>query len=692
MEISNDNRAVYYLSIDVLKDIEVTFFVCEVDGKNRSISISNQGHYALYLGQFKNCKYEESDDYTISLQPYSTFYDEAIESYSLSLLQMIEEDCEKETLYNDLPEESTERIYRIFKRLLSLLKKAILAKDESLKAWTLQEIKNQQKAEYTGQMNYKGNWWIYEIGIPRCLNEILFLSYFELDKYEMCQLLAIENFYIPQAEYEYYRRNYPDIHRIKTDYANLADTIYICLLRSILLQDAVGINKLSSLLPNLLKITDSGNGFYPDGSFIYHSFIPYNASYGEVLLYSLVKNLDLFYRIHWDIEDYIMTLYEHIEKSYLPFLYHQRALDCVRGRASSRMAGENYSFNRIFKTLHNLVQLYAPKGFIDVLYNEEESSFYTPKAYAFQYMNRYIKRNNNFLIAISGCSDTIANYESINGENLLGSYQANFTYDLYYNRDPVENEVLKINPFYRKGSTNTFTMEEPNQVMHNQITAGVAYQDILSTCFHQKNQVEGYFSKFVLKNSLVGVGSDIQSNLDYVSTIYTFEDSYVLAKNAIETDDARLIFKTKPCIKRFIEERSFYDLNKNESDKKQRIIQTRVYYENPKQYEYQLYPKKLCVLDEYKVKVYPSAHILEYQNLLLWNSFEDKPLEYNGICVQGCASLIFVMDDEIIEAHFTSNINQRISIDIKGYISDVAENSFIVKDKLSHCIKFWRCQ
>ncbi|MDE7263818.1 MAG: hypothetical protein K2N64_04075 [Anaeroplasmataceae bacterium] len=690
MEISNDNQALYYLSIDVLKDIEVTSFICEVDGMKKSISVSNQGHYALYLGQFKVCKYTESDCYTISLQPYISFYDEAIESYSLSLLQTIEEEVTKETLYDALPMEPTERIYRIFRRLLCLLKKAILSKDGDLKAWVMQEIRKQQTLEYAGQTNYKGNWWVYEIGIPRCLNEILFLSYFEIDKYEMSKLLAIENFYIPQAEYEYYRRNYPMVQRIKTNYANLADTLYICLLRSILLQDAAGIKKLSDLLPELLKITETGNGFYPDGSFLYHTAIPYNASYGEVLLHSLVKNLDLLYRIHWDIEEYMTVLYERIEKSYLPFLYHQRALDCVRGRASSRRAGVNYSFKRIFKALYNLAQLYAPKGFIDVLYNEEEACFYTPKAYAFQYMNRYIKRNNDFLIAISGCSDTIANYESINGENLLGSYQANFTYDLYYNRNPEENDVLKINPFYRNGSTNSFMLEEPNQVMYNQITAGVAYQDILSTCFHQKNQVEGYFSKFVLKSSLVGVGSNIQSDVDYISTIYTFEDSYILSKNALETNEAKLIFKVKPCIKRFVEERSFYDLNQNESDEKQKITQTRVYFENPKQYEYQLYPKKMCVLDEYKLKVYPSAHILEYQNMILWNSFENQKIEYKGISVWGCASMIFVMSEDVIEVHFTSNIHQKIQINIEGYHSDL-EETILVKDKLSHCIKFWRC-
>ncbi|MDE5715141.1 MAG: hypothetical protein K2I42_03310 [Anaeroplasmataceae bacterium] len=690
MELKSPNQESYYLNIDVLKDIDTAFFTCEVDGVEKSIPISNQGHYALYLGQFKSCKYDESSLYTISLRSLHDKYEKAIKSYSLSLLQTMEEESTKESLYIALPQEPTERIYHIFRRLLCMIKKAILQNDLELKMWAYQEVKKQQAMEYSGLANYKGNWWIYEIGIPRCLNEILVLCYDEINKEELCYLLAIENFYIPQAEYEYYRRNYPDVKRRKTDYANLADTIYICLLRSILLQDSYEIDHLASLLPEILKITNEGNGFYPDGSFLYHQSVPYNASYGEVLLHSLVKNLELFYWLEWDVKDYMDTIFERVEKAYFPFLYHQRALDCVRGRASSRVAGSHYSYQRIMKALHSLAKLYSRDGFIDHIYNEEAFFDYSSKAYAFQYMNRYIKRNDEFLIAISACSDTVSNYESINGENLLGSYQSNFTYELYYNQPPKGNEVLKINPFYRNGSTNPLLPEEPNQIMNNLITAGVAYKDILNTCFHQKNKVEGYFSKFVLKNSLVGVASDIHSNTEYISTIFTFEDNYSLVKNVLETDEVKLIFKTKPEIKRFIEERSYYDLNKNESDEKQTISQMRVFYINPNEYEYQLYPKKMCVIDEYQFKALPGTHILEYKNMILWNSFEQQPIKYKEICVQGRASLIFVYKENLIEVHFTSNLGEILKINILGYVSDIQEENIIIKDKLSHSIKFWR--
>lgn len=690
MVLQNEKQISYYLNINVLKDIDVTFFNCEVDGNKKALPISNQGHYALYLGNFKTCRFEESDLYTISLQPWEGRYEEAIKGYSLSLLQTIEEEITKEALYNALPCEPTERIYHIFKRLLSMMKMAVKTNDSELKHWVFQEVLKQQKLEYTGVTNYKGNWWVFEIGIPRCLNEILILYYPEMDKEELCQLLATENFYIPQPDYEYYRRNYPNIQRIKTNYANLADTIYICLLRSVLWQDASGVEYLASLLPDLLKITDQGNGFYPDGSFLYHTIIPYNASYGEVLLHALVKNLEIFYLLSWDMKDCIENVYERIEHAYLPFLYHQRALDCVRGRASSRKAGAHYSYKRIMTALHNLVRMYAKKGFLDILFNEEETFHYEPKAFAFSYMHRYIKRNNDYLIAISACSDTVANYESINGENLLGSYQGNFTFDLYFNESPKEMEQVKINPLYRNGSTNVLRLEEPNQVMKNQITAGVAYKDILNTCFHQKNQVEGYFSKFILRNSFVAVGSGIHSNQEYISTIYSFEESFTLGKSSLDLKRERLIFKEKPTIKRFIEERSFHDLNQNEPDEKVLTTQTRVYYENPKEYEYQFYPIKMCIVDEYKLHILSTAHVLEYLNMILWNSFTSEMNSYRGIKVGGAASLILIFKEREIEVVYTSKPNQKIKIQIDGYSADIDEDGIFVSDQLSHCIKFRR--
>lgn len=104
--------------------------------------------------------------------------------------------------------------------------------------------------------------------------------------------------------------------------------------------------------------------------------------------------------------------------------------------------------------------------------------------------------------------------------------------------------------------------------MENQITAGVTQKNLLNTCFHQKNTVEGYFSKFVLENSMVAVGTNIHSLKEYVSTIYNFEEDYLFHKNKIETETFKIIVEEAPLIEKFKEERSFHDLNLNEEDVK----------------------------------------------------------------------------------------------------------------------------
>lgn len=604
MEFYNPDNGIYFLSLHVLKDMDSTVIPYILDQKPMEFPISNQGYYMIFLDQFSFCKIEDSQDIKITLRRWNKSFLEAIQGCKNSLLEApIENTILLENLYKDLPLENTERIYHIFKRLLQLAKQSKKAGDAILQETVLKELKSQVVKEYSGKTNYIGNWWVYEIGIPRCLNEILVLFYEDIPKDELCWYLAIENFYIPEAIYEYYRRNYPNINRLRTNYANLADNIYICLLRNVLWHNEEEVERLYALLPELIQVTKEGNGFHKDGGFIYHTTIPYTASYGEVLLHSITKILEIYYYLGQDCTEYLSELYAVIEASYLPFLYHQRALDCVRGRAISRRADCHYSFKTILAAFHRLAKLYSKQGFIDLIFNEEEFFFYTPKAYAFNSMDRYIKRNNSYLLAISAHSNTVADYESINGENLLGYYQSNYTFDLYYNESPEPDEVLKINPFYRNGSTNALLKEQPNQIMNNQITAGVTMDTCLNTCFHQNNRVQGYFSKIVLENSLLAIGSNISSDLEYVSTIYNFEGNYLQNKNAFEGKDFLLYTRDLPIVETKKEKRSYFDLNQNEKDEPKVFTITRFYYKNPKEYVYQLYPKKNCLEDEYEIKI-----------------------------------------------------------------------------------------
>ncbi|MDE7095673.1 MAG: hypothetical protein K2O23_04210, partial [Anaeroplasmataceae bacterium] len=266
MEFHNDKQGNFYLEVKVLKDLDCIDIKYQVDGKNACFPISNQGAYAIYLGHFSFCKIEELKDVEFVLKAWNPKLEGILQTYKNSLLETIETNVlEIQDLYKNLPKENTERIYHTFKRLLSLAKQGVISKNETLIQEVLKELQINIQKEYSGKINYVGNWWVFEIGLSRCLNEMMILLYDYISKEDLFTYMAIENFYLPNPLYEYYRRNYPNVKRLKTDYANLADNIYICLLRNMLLQNQEEMMYLHSLLPNLLQITEEGNGFYKDG-------------------------------------------------------------------------------------------------------------------------------------------------------------------------------------------------------------------------------------------------------------------------------------------------------------------------------------------------------------------------------------------------------------------------------------------
>lgn len=695
MEFHNDKEGVFYLDVKVLKDLDCMDIKYQIDGRNGYLPISNQGYYAIYLDHFSFCRIEEYKDVEFVLKAWDPKLEGILRTYKSSLLETVETNAlEIQDLYKNLPKENTERIYHTFKRLLSLAKQGLILKDETLIQEVLKELRNNIQKEYSGKINYVGNWWVFEIGVSRCLNEMMILLYDYISKEDLFTYMATENFYLPNALYEYYRRNYPNVKWFKTNYANLADNIYICLLRNILIGNKEEIMYLHALLPDLIQITEVGNGFYKDGGFLYHTNIPYNASYGEVLLNSITKILEIYSLLEVDCTKYFEDLYVLLEKAYMPFLYHQRALDCVRGRASSRKKGAHYSFNTIMTSFHKLSKLFCKQGFIDYIFNEEHCCDYKPKTYVFNSINRYLKRRHEYLIAISSYSTRVANYESINSENLLGYYQSNFTFDLYYN-EPVEKDaILRVNPYYRNGSTNILKPEEPNTPMDNLISAGVEFDSVLNTCFHQNNTVKGYFSKIVLENSLVAIGTNISSDEEYVSTIYSFDEPYIFHKDAIEAS-FKLICKQKPIFEGFEEKRSYYDMNLNEDDTPKHFKGTRIYYRNPKNYEYQFYPRIRSIQDEYKLDTLTNAHILKYKKYYFMNSFNDTSWDYESFHIQGRASLIALLEDDKITIKFASVPNQRLFFSINGYEciqTDVAieKDAFIIGDYFEHTLIYRR--
>lgn len=690
MDYQTDVLVHMYLDED--KDVYTQSYI--VDGQSFKQIFSNKGCYTIHLDHFTQLDVPGIRYQYLSRKRIASKIISYIDVPKQGQLYTI---CrQKPYLFDDLQEENGIHLYASAKRIYSMTLVFLNTKNEVVLKDIQYGLKFLFEHWYCGKENYTGNWWNYEIGFPKCVNEILVLLYDVLDIKEILHYLNIENFYIPDARYIFYRRNYPNVLKEEASYANLADTIYTCLLRAVLQEDMSGILYLLHLTSQTLCITKSGDGFYKDGSFIQHQNIPYTASYGEVLLMSISKILSIFHALNLDISSYFNTIYDYVCQSYDPFLYQKMAIDCVRGRAQSRKTqNAYYSGEIILSALKKLNPLREDQPFKKMIDREEQGLFYRSKVYCFNSMNRFLKRTNDYLIAVSANSAYIANYESINEENLLGYYSSNFVYDLYIRGKNYENYPLHIHPFYRNGSTNNLEIEPPNQLMENEITAGVSFRELGLCCYHQNAKVNGFFTKYFLKHSMVCVGTNITSNEDYVTTIYQFEEGYKKNQKEVLIQNTKIkIIEGNPVIEAFHERRSFYELNHSESKEEQEISGHRILLKNPKSYHYQIYPKDEGE-DAYQFQAFPNAHLLTYMNLQFWSVFTDEPLHYGRLSIKGKVCMMYDEEEGIIYLSTGSRQPSTIKIVIENFVCESSDlrfddDSYICLDEEIHYIRLRR--
>lgn len=685
MKYQNKDNMAYKLHIFLNKDCDVFSYFYFIDNKKMSLTLSNKGWYSIYLGHFQTLILEDKDYLLFELHKEVEVDNELTLTNTLGV-------CDYEDIASGLNLEDGRDLLKAFNRLRAMTNLFLETLDDSLLIRIKNGLSFLVENYYSGSSNYSGNWWNYEIGIPRCINEVLWNLFDKLDKQFIHTCLNIENFYLPTAKYIFYRRNYPNIYREEANYANLADNIYICLLRAIMLQQSKFIEELFVLLPNVFQKTKKEDGFYLDGSFIQHKNIPYNLSYGEVLLNSVSKCIELFALVGMDSNSLYQQIEEYIFKYYTPFLYNKMALDCLRGRAVSRKKQDAYySYRTILDAIIKINEFVKSDRIKEFIYLEKQNESDLDITLVCNSMNRYIKRNKDYLIAISANSNYIANYESINGENLLGSYSSNFTYDLFYSKEDYHGYVLSINPYYRNGSTNSFEKELENELVNNLISTGVTMDGILNCCYHQNNQVKGLFSKIVLPNSMVCVGSKICSDLEYVTTIHQSDKAYEKEDEVYKTNKTKIRCKQDVQVLKFNESRSYFELNENETNDLVDFIKERLILNNPKEYEYQIsFDGKM---DAYEYLDFKDVHYIKYDNMVLLNSFSFDAKEIDLIQFKGYFSAIIKIEKENVFIHIASGSREPryVEIGMNGYIFIETNlqrkgNGYIFEDENSHFI------
>ena len=317
-----------------------------------------------------------------------------------------------------------------------------------------------------------GNWWNWYIGIPQSLCFTLLLMGDDLSQ----DLINKEKITLENFNNDVYTIYYNSGLSGRMYSANLADTTLISVLRDILTYETSLINNSIKPLQEILEYVESGDGIYPDGSFIQHSYYAYAAGYGATLLKSVENLVYTLSFITYDEQgkevsilnkvENIDNIYKQILESFKPLFAYGGMIDITRGRGISRssttdqnvtrgiiypvavlseVAPENYKEQlRAFLKQQLLEEIDYNSKYLDSadiiqrkiledILNDETIKINDKDVYTKVYgvMDRVVHSTDKYSLGISMFSNTTGSYEYMNSENKRGYHFSDGAIFLY---------------------------------------------------------------------------------------------------------------------------------------------------------------------------------------------------------------------------------------------------------------------
>ncbi|MFF2844292.1 polysaccharide lyase 8 family protein [Paenarthrobacter sp. NPDC057981] len=347
---------------------------------------------------------------------------------------------------------------------------------------------------YKPGMRAAGNWWFWEIGVPRKTVDILTLLHAEVPEALRSSLLAAVRWFAPNPNWRGRATSLAETG------ANRVDKSLACCMRGILDNNtdeiALGRDALSDTVRggtnSVFTYVTSGDGFYTDGSFVQHSYLPYAGTYGVVALAGIAEIIAMLGGSTWAINDPRQSvLLDAVENTYAPFVWDGRIMDTVRGRAVSRQREPDYvsGFGLI-----SAVLLLAPgceepyrsrflalaKGWLErcadqrlvghptqslaksllslaVLSNASVTAAPAPVySRMFADQDRLVHHRPQWGCTVNLSSKRIGRYEWGNSENNLGWYQGDGMTFVYTRQDPSQFSAdfwPTVDPYALPGTT-----------------------------------------------------------------------------------------------------------------------------------------------------------------------------------------------------------------------------------------------
>ncbi|MEV6865950.1 polysaccharide lyase 8 family protein [Streptosporangium subroseum] len=204
-----------------------------------------------------------------------------------------------------------------------------LTGDANLAAAVAGGIDHYRRQVYAADADQVGNWWHWQIGVPRKLLDAAVLIGPHLTEPRSGALRDAVDRFVPECLLDDYSGT--------STGANRVDLCVVTLLRAILRSDpgkaALAVSALSPVFPYV----DEGDGIYRDGSFVQHTSIPYQGTYGASLLSGLATLFAVLRGSPWEITDPNgQIVRDMVERSFAPIVHDGFCMDLVSGRAIGR--------------------------------------------------------------------------------------------------------------------------------------------------------------------------------------------------------------------------------------------------------------------------------------------------------------------------------------------------------------------
>ncbi|GIH24226.1 lyase [Acrocarpospora phusangensis] len=198
--------------------------------------------------------------------------------------------------------------------------------DAALGAAVAAGIDHYRRRVYAAGAEPVGNWWHWQIGVPKRLLDAAVLIGPHLGDRQSARLRDAVDHFVPEWRLRRYSGN--------STGANRVDLCLVMLLRAMLRSDPEKADLAVSALSPVFPLVEEGDGFYRDGSFIQHTFIPYQGAYGSTLLAGVATMVAVLRGSPWEITD--RAVFDTVERSFAPFVHNGFCMDLVRGRGVNR--------------------------------------------------------------------------------------------------------------------------------------------------------------------------------------------------------------------------------------------------------------------------------------------------------------------------------------------------------------------